>query len=77
MFFGQQAIKEAKYGLPKYQQVMNRSVKFSCCLNDGGIYHPAVGFFAVKNVVYALRWRMKAARLRVGLTLIWALLNRF
>ena len=76
-FFGQQAIKETKYGLPKYPQVMKPSVKFSCCLNDGDIYHPADGFFAVKNVIYSSRSGMKAAMLRVGQTFIWARLNRF
>ena len=76
-FFGQQAIKEAKYGLPKYPKVMKPNVKLSCCLNDGDIYHPADSFFAVKNVIYPSRSGMKAARLRVGQTFIWARLNRF
>ena len=75
-FFGQQAIKEEKYRLPKYPQVMKLSIKFSCCLNDGDIYHPAGGFFAVKNVINPSRSGMKTARLRVGQTFIWARLNR-
>ena len=75
-FFGQQAIKEAKYGLAKYPQVMKPSVTFSYCLNDGDVYHPADGFFAVKSVIYPSRSGMKAARLRVGQTFIWARLDR-
>jgi hypothetical protein len=56
---------------------MKPSVKFSYCLNDGDIYHPADGFFAVKNVIYPSRSGLKAAGLRVSEALVWARLNRF
>ena len=32
VLFGQKAITEAKYGLPKYSQILTRSVKFALFL---------------------------------------------